>query len=103
MADALSRKAQHSSNTVMITQLNLLRELEDFEIQFVSHGQTKPRLSALTVQPSLGEEIRLNQESDPELQRIKKNLEKGKPPGFVLHEDGTLSFQNRLCVPKMGN
>ena len=46
------------------------------------------------------EEIRLNQESDPELQRIKQNLEKGKSLGFVVHEDGTLRFQNRLCVPK---
>ena len=103
VADALSRKAQHSSNTVMITQLNLLRELEDFGIQLVSHGQTRARLSVLTIQPSLEEEIRLNQESDPELQRIKQNLEKGKSPGFVLHEDGTLRFQNRICVPKMGN
>ena len=44
----------------------------------------------------------MNQESDPELQRIKQNLEKGKSPGFVVHEDGTLRFQNRLCVPKNG-
>ena len=42
----------------------------------------------------------MNQESDPELQRIKQNLEKGKSPKFVVHEDGTLRFQNRLCVPK---
>ena len=46
------------------------------------------------------EEIRLNQECDFELQRIKQNLEKGKSPGFVIHEDGTLRFQNRLCVPQ---
>ena len=32
VADALSRKAQHSLNIVVITQLNLLRELEDFGI-----------------------------------------------------------------------
>jgi len=37
VADALSRKAQHSSNIVVITQLSLLRELEDFGIQLVSH------------------------------------------------------------------
>jgi len=40
----------------------------------------------------------VNQESDPELQRIKQNLEKGKSPGFVLHEDVTLRFQKSLCV-----
>ena len=80
-----SRKAQHSSNTVVITQLNLLRELEEFRIQLLSHGQTNPQLSALTIQSSLVEEIQLNQESDPELQRIKKNLDKGKSLGFVVH------------------
>jgi len=44
VADALSRKAQHSSNAMVITQLNLLRELEGFGIQLVSHGQTKAHL-----------------------------------------------------------
>ena len=39
VADALSRKAQHSSNTVVITQLSLLKELEDLGVQPVSHGQ----------------------------------------------------------------
>jgi len=66
----------------------------------VSHGQENVQLLAVTLQPSIVEEIRVNQESHPELQRIKKNLEKGKYPGFVGHEDGTLRFQNRLCVPK---
>ena len=46
------------------------------------------------------EEIRLNQESDLKLQRIKQNLAKGKSPRFVMQEDGTLRFQNRLCAPK---
>jgi len=38
VADALSRKVHHCSNTAMITQLSLLREVEDLEIQLVSHG-----------------------------------------------------------------
>ena len=42
----------------------------------------------------------MNQESDPELQRIKQNLERGNSSGFVVHEDGTLQFQNRLWVPQ---
>jgi len=85
---------------VVITQLSLLRELEDFGIQLASHGQKNAQSSALTVQSSLLEKIRLNQESDPELQRIEQNLEKGKSPGFVMHEDRTLRFQSHLCVPK---
>ena len=71
VVDVLSRTAQHSSNTVVITQLSLLRELEDLGIQIVSHGQINVQLSVLTVQPSIAKEIRVNQGSDPELQRIK--------------------------------
>ena len=37
MANALSRKTQHSLNTIAITQLNLLRELEDLSIQLLYH------------------------------------------------------------------
>jgi len=48
-ADALSRKAQHRSNMVVITQLSLLRELEKLGIQLVPHGQSNVQLSALTL------------------------------------------------------
>ena len=39
VADALTRKVRHTLNTVVITQLNLLRELEKLDVQLVSHGQ----------------------------------------------------------------
>ena len=100
IADALSRKAQHSLNTMVITQLSLLRELEDLGIQLVFHVQAHVQLSALTLQPSIMMEIRVNQESDPELQRIKQNLEKGKSPRFLVHEDGSQRSQNCLCEPR---
>jgi len=70
--------------------LSLLRALEDLGIQLESHEQANAQLSVLTLQPSIVEEIWMNQESDPKLQRIKQNLEKRKSPGFVVHEDGTL-------------
>jgi len=92
VVDALSKKAQYSSSTVMITQLSLLREFEDLGIQLVSHRQADVQLSTLILQPSIVEEIRVNQESDPELQRIKQNLDKGQSHGFVVHEDGALRF-----------
>jgi len=47
MADALSRKAQHSLNIVVITQLSLLTELEDSNVQIVSFRQTNVQLLAL--------------------------------------------------------
>jgi len=49
VADALSRKTQSSLNTAVITQLNLLRELEDLVIQLVSHTKVSFQLLALTL------------------------------------------------------
>ena len=60
MADAVNRKAQHTMNTVVITQLNLLRELEDLDIPLVSHWNVNVQLLVLTLQPSLMEETRVN-------------------------------------------
>jgi len=48
-ADALNRKAQHTLNTVVNTQLNLLREIEDFDIQLMSHRKANFQLLAPTL------------------------------------------------------
>jgi len=74
VAGALDRKAQHTLNTVMITLLNLLRELEDLDIKLMLHKKANVQLLALTLQPSLMEKISVNQDSDPRLRRIKQNL-----------------------------
>ena len=41
----------------------------------------------------------MNQEDDPELQRIKQNFKRGSPR-FVIDEDGILRFHIHLCVSK---
>jgi len=33
------------------------------------------------------------------LDRIKVKASSGKVPGFVIHEDEMLMFQNRVCIP----
>ena len=33
------------------------------------------------------------------MDRIKTEVLTGKIPGFVIHDDGTLRFQNQVCVP----
>ena len=83
VADALSRKTQHSLNTILITQMTLLRELENISVQLVKHGQADVQLSTLSLEPLLVEEIQINQETDSELQRIKKNLAKESRLDFL--------------------
>jgi len=54
-----------------------LGELEEFYIQLGSHRKANVQMPTLALQSSLIEEIRVNQGADPELQRIRKNLEEG--------------------------
>jgi len=99
VADALSRKAQCSLSTITITQPRILEDLERLGVELVSQGTTHALLFSLEMQPSLLEEIKFHQEEDVKLQRIKQDLDRGKFPGFVVDKEGTLRFQNRLCVP----
>ena len=62
MAGALNKKAQHTLITVVISLLNLWRELDDSDIQVMLHRKANVQLLALTLQPSLMEEIRVNQD-----------------------------------------
>jgi len=76
-----------------------LEDLEQLGAELVSQEATHALLLSLEMQPSLLEEIKSHQKEDAKPQRIKQNLERGKFSGFVVDEDGTLRFQNRLCVP----
>jgi len=59
-------------------------------------------LYALEAQPTFIEEIRLAQTTDPQLERIRGEILVRKAPGFVIHEDGTIRFHNRVCVLPVG-
>jgi len=56
-------------------------------------------LCALEAQPTLIEEIRVAQATDPQLERIREKILVGKAPGFVIHEDDNIRLHNRLFVP----
>ena len=60
---------------------------------------TKPILYAIEAQPILIEEIRVAQAIDPQPERLREEILVGKAPKFVIHEDGTTRFNNRVCVP----
>ena len=58
-------------------------------------------LCTLEAQPTLIEEIQLAQTTDPQLEQIREEILVRKAPGFVIHEDGTIRFHNRVCVPTL--
>jgi len=97
VADALSRRPYPALN---LLPKDLCEAFYKMEINVVTRAN-KSVLYALEVQPTLVEEIRAAQATDPQLERIRYEVLTGKAPGFVAHEDGTLRFHNRLCVPSM--
>ena len=60
----------------------------------------KAWLVALEVKPSIFEEIKAGQANNNECERTKQGIKKSNSPVFLVHDDGTLRFQNRLCVPE---
>jgi len=99
VADALSRKAQHSLNPTINMQLRCVGGYWAFGCRIDFTWLNTYFAISFRGQSFLLEEIKFHQKEDAKLQRIRQNLEKEKSPSLVVYEDGTLRFQNRLCVP----
>ena len=55
---------------------------------------------AFQIRPTLIEEIKTAQCTDPRLQKLKEQLEAGLRTDMRIHTDGALFHGDRLCVPK---
>ena len=73
VVDALSRKSSHSMN-ILIASSELKKEVERFGLEFVDSPEMKAVCYALSVQPSIFEEIKLRQQRDVFLQDIWSQL-----------------------------
>jgi len=98
VADALSRRPYPALSCLLALPSELCEEFHKLELN-VFTLISKPILCILEVQPTLIEEIRVAQTTDPQLERIREEILVGKAPGFVIHEDGTIRFHNHVCVP----
>ena len=95
VADALSRNPCVLNSLIALEQPKLYAEMKKFDLELVSPGY----LAYLEVKPTLEEEVRQAQAGDPSIKGIKKNIPLGTASGFSLDQDGTLRYENRLCVP----
>jgi len=89
VADTLSNRSYQTLNCLLALPDALCKEFRRLELNMIIPG-AKPMLCALDVQPTLVEEIRTAQATDPQLERIRENILVGKAPGFVIHEDGII-------------
>ena len=59
-------------------------------------------LTNFNVQPNLIGNIKSSQKDDPELITVMDKVRKRDNFDFVLMDDDTLKFKNRLCIPHVG-
>jgi len=82
VADALSHKTHHSMNLMEVSMPEITRDLEKLGIKVVPSSVMKTYLGSIIVQPTLLDEIKSAQMGDPEMEKIKENIRKGKAPRF---------------------
>ena len=64
-----------------------------------SRGSVRLRLTSMSAEPDLIQELREGQQNDPQLAKIREALRQGKAVGFEFSSDGSLRFRGRWCVP----
>lgn len=98
VADALSRKTACNMATLLTEQSDLLKDLEQLEVEIKCHVP-EISLQAIQIKPTLQEEILQKQITDKRMQTIRKDVENGKQTDFRIDQEGLLRFRNRLCIP----
>ena len=96
VADALSRKVYVNGLTTGELPEDLCRGFKDLRLELLSDGF----IASLEVQPMLMDRIREAQKGDKVMEEVETNLSEGKATGFRKDEQGTMWFENRICVPQ---
>ncbi|XP_075497877.1 uncharacterized protein LOC142535347 [Primulina tabacum] len=66
-------------------------------------GRGKVTLASLSAQPCLQETVKLNQDRDPVLTKLKEQVREGKTQDHQIDDKGILWMKGRLCVPDSDN
>ncbi|GKV34706.1 hypothetical protein SLEP1_g43056 [Rubroshorea leprosula] len=101
VADALSRKSFSTASSILATQKELLEDLVKLDVE-LRMDSTTAYLAALSAQPALIDRIKLAQQKDSFLQKMKEKVRAGEPhmQEFRISDDEILWFGDRLCVPR---
>ena len=97
VADALSRKAGSSLAHLRVNYMENLIALRVLNVGF-QIGQRGALMATLWIWPVLRECIQAVQSTDPEMDKIMKQIQQGTETPFSM-QDGVLMLGNRLCVP----
>ncbi|GKV11337.1 hypothetical protein SLEP1_g22601 [Rubroshorea leprosula] len=99
VADMLSRKSSSTASSILATQKELLKDLVKLDVE-LRVDSTTTYLATFSAQPTLIDRIKVAQQKDPFLQRLKEKVKTGEPhtQEFRVSNDETLRFGDRLCV-----
>ena len=59
-------------------------------------------LATFHVRPLLVDQILVGQSQDPQMIKLKEEIEKGKKAEFQIRDDGMIVKGQRMCVPEYG-
>ena len=94
--DALSRYP----TVMMLTEQSRLRlEIRDMDMDVILPGITAEFMS-LQIHSDIVDRIKAAQRTDPRLLRIREQVVSGLRDDLIIHEDGSLRFGSRICVPE---
>ncbi|XP_021751348.1 uncharacterized protein LOC110717016 [Chenopodium quinoa] len=74
--------------------------MRKMNLEVVEWGVPAGILANLSIQPTIFDEIRENQAGDVKLDGIREKIKQGKATDFKIHEDGSLRYKGRWCVPQ---
>ncbi|XP_065854728.1 uncharacterized protein [Euphorbia lathyris] len=100
VADALSRKSLGSLAHLSVVSRPLISDIHELIDQGVKIEATSEALVAhFRVRPILLDRIKVAQQEDPQLCKVRDGVCQGKVQEFVIGDDGVLRYGTRLCVP----
>ena len=101
VADALSRRPESSLSHMRSGYLPLLVDLRALGV-ILEVEDSGALLATFHVRPLLVDPILAGQSQDPQMIKLKEEIEKGKKAEFQIRDDDMIVKGQRMCVPEYG-
>ena len=101
VADALSRRPESSLSHMRSVYLSLLVDLRALGV-ILEVEDSGALLATFHVRPFLVDQILVGQSQDPQMIKLKEEIEKGKKAEFQIRDDSMIVKGQRMCVPEYG-
>ena len=102
VADALSRLPESSLSQMRSGYLPLLVDLRALGV-ILEVDDSGALLATFHVRPLLVDQILAGQSQDPQIVKLKEEIEKGTKAEFQIRDDGMIVKGQRMCVPEYGD